>query len=212
MSDWSPDSDAIPDAQGPGAPLVRVVTAHPVRLRVVRTTHDRAPAGAVVFRTLGELDLAVTAVPDDAPVLAQGALPEAMFDALESSGLLADPAPLMLEVREDGNGLSGVLYAVVPRPSLERLERVMRAGDEPWLASLDSSGEFTVGADAGTDAGADSEVPHAPFALGAIVRFAEDRRHPDSLPEEAIDLLASLLVGKAMDADKKRVELLLRSL
>jgi hypothetical protein len=215
MSEWSPESERPDDsddaddsspADEAGAQVVRVLTALPVRLRVIIHEDDRAPAGSVVFRTLGVLEGAVASpgVPDAAPVLAQGSLPEALFNALGSANVFAEPAPLLLEVQPDGGGIAGVLYALVPQAALERLDRAGRAGDEPWLASVDESETYTRG-----DA---NESARVPFALGAIVRFAEDRRHPESLADEAIDLLASLLVGRAMDADQKRIERLLKSL
>jgi hypothetical protein len=206
MSEWSPEAD--PDhADDAAAPVARVVTAHGVRIRLVPREDDRAPAGSVVFRAHGTLagDGLAVEPGGDAPVLAQGSLPVAVFNAIGAAKVFANPVPLLLEVRPDGGGLAGVLYALVPQPALERLDRVARAADEPWLASVDV---------AASDPGASSDeaTPHLPFALGAIVRFAEDRRYPASLAEEAVDLLASLLVGRAMDADQKRIERLLNSL
>jgi hypothetical protein len=211
MSDWTPDSDSPSDADDASGqdetPMARVVTAHPVRLRLVSVSDDRAPTGSVVFRTLGVFEGAASSdvVPDDAPVLAQGSLPEAVFGALDRVGVFAAPVPLLLAVREDGGGLAGVLFALVPQTTLSRLERAGRAADEPWLASLDDAPEDVTEAN-------EEENPAVPFALGAIVRFAEDRRHPGSLTEEAVDLMASLLMGRAMDADQKRLDHLLRSL
>ena len=215
MSEWSPDSEFPSDADEPTGddetPMARVVTAHPVRLRLVAVEDDRAPAGSVVFRTLGVFEGALPTddVPDDAPVLAQGSLPEATFAALSSANVFAEPHPLLLAVRDDAGGLAGVLFALVPQPTLERLERAGRAEDEPWLSSLDEPVDDVIASD--TDDSSE-ETPVVPFALGAIVRFAEDRRHPESLNEEAVDLMASLLMGRAMDADQKRLDHLLRSL
>ena len=213
MSEWSPEAEGPDDADDPGAvddagaSVVRVLTALPVRLRVIAQDDDRAPAGSVVFRTLGVLEGAVppAGVPDDAPVLAQGSLPAALFRALETARVFADPAPLLLAVQPDGGGIAGVLYALVPQVALERIDRAGRTADEPWLASV-AEGEGHA------PDGGDEAAALVPFALGAIVRFAEDRRHPESLADEAVDLLASLLVGRAMDADQKRIERLLKSL
>ncbi len=192
--------------------MARVVTAQPVRLRLVAVDDDRAPTGSVVFRTLGVFDGAESAevVPDDAPVLAQGSLPESTFAALESANVFSAPAPLLLAVRDDAGGLAGVLFALIPQATLERLERAGRAEEEPWLSSLDESVDDVIASSG--DEESSEETPVVPFALGAIVRFAEDRRHPESLNEEAVDLMASLLMGRAMDADQKRLDHLLRSL
>ncbi|MEP7347288.1 MAG: hypothetical protein ABI877_18600 [Gemmatimonadaceae bacterium] len=211
MSEWSPESERPDDPEHPGAAedadarVARVLTAHPVRLRLVAQDDDRAPAGSVVFRTLGVLEGAVPdgGVPDDAPVLAQGSLPTALFGALETANVFAHPVPILLAVQPDGDGIAGILYALVPQDALERLDRARRAADEPWLASVEETAVFSPAAE---------ETATVPFALGAIVRFAEDRRHPESLADEAVDLLASLLVGRAMDADQKRIERLLKSL
>jgi hypothetical protein len=215
MSEWSPDSESSPGSDGSSGegetPMARVVTAQPVRLRLVAVSDDRAPAGSVVFRTLGVFEGGGSSdvVPDDAPVLAQGSLPEATFAAIDRAGVFAAPVPLLLAVRDDGGGLSGVLFALVPQATLERLERAGRAEEEPWLTSVGESVDDAIASSHEEDA---SEAPVAPFALGAIVRFAEDRRHPGSLNEEAVDLMASLLMGRAMDANQKRVDHLLRSL
>lgn len=213
MSEWSPESERPDDAFGddaggePDVPIVRVLTAHPVRLRLIEQDDDRAPRDSIVFRTHGVLEGTVPGggVPDDAPVLAQGSLPTALFQSLEAAKVFADPAPLLLTVQPKDGGLAGVLYALVPQSALERLDRVGRAADEPWLASVDESKGYS-------PEGEDDAMARVPFALGAIVRFAEDRRYPESLADEAIDLLASLLVGRAMDADQKRIERLLKSL
>ncbi len=216
MSEWTPESewrDDPDDSDGAGAAdgavreVARVLTAHPVKLRLIAQDDERAPAGSVVFRTLGVLEGAVPpgGVPDDAPVLAQGSLPAALFHALDAVHVFSAPVPLLLAVQPDGGGLTGVLYALVPQAALERLDRAGRAADEPWLASADASEGYDGKA-------VDEEVVRVPFALGAIVRFAEDRHHPESLAHEAVDLMASLLVGRAMDADQKRIERLLKSL
>jgi hypothetical protein len=112
---------------------------------------------------------------------------------------------LLLAVHEEAGGLSGVLFALIPQPTLERLERIRRSVDEPWLSSVGASADDVMKLD-------EDDPSAVPFALGAIVRFAEDRRHPESLTHEAVDLMASLLMGRAMDADQKRLDHLLRSL
>ena len=203
MTDWSPEeSDGTEE---PAGAVVRIVTAAPVALRLVPTEHPRQPEGHTVFRTLGALDGDLT---DDSPVLAQGSLPSTTFDAVQREALFRDPVPLLLTAREDGQGLRATLAAIVPTQAMQRIERAQRAEDEPWLASLEE--EPDVLGDAGD--GEAEEGQAVPFLLGVVLRFPEDRKYPGDLEHEAVDLLGTLLSGGAMDADRKRVENLLKSL
>lgn len=51
--------------------------------------------------------------------------------------------------------------------------------------------------------------PHFPLVIGAIIRFPENRKHPDDFALEVDDLMRSILDGRAMDASEKRIENLL---
>ncbi len=127
---------------------------------------------------------------------------------MQQIGLFNHPVPLLLTAQDDDGGIRAILAAVVPVKEMERAERASRAADEPWLASVEPEPDVSsFSADAEPE-----EVPHVPFALGVILRFPEDRKHPESIDDEALDLLATLLSGQAMDADRKRVENLLKSL
>jgi hypothetical protein len=198
MTDWSPEE---PDSDDEAEAVVRIITASPVALRLVQTTHARQPEGHTVFRTLGALDGDLT---DESPVLAQGSLPTATFDAVQSEGIFGDPVPLLLTAQEDGDGLRATLAAIISSEAMQRIERAQRAADEPWLASLDE--EPSVGSEL------EEERQAVPFLLGVVLRFPEDRKYPGDLEHEAVDLLGTLLSGGAMDADRKRVENLLKSL
>lgn len=203
MSDWTPEEQHNDDDEGAeesGSAVVRIVTASPVALRLVATPHPRQPEGHTVFRTLGALDGEVT---DESPVLAQGSLPTAMFDLVQSEELFREAVPLLLTAQEDESGLRATLAAIIPTSAMQRIERAQRAADEPWLASVES------GPDVGDD---DESVQAVPFLLGVVLRFPEDRKYPGDLEHEAVDLLGTLLSGGAMDADRKRVENLLKSL
>jgi hypothetical protein len=209
MSDWTPQSDDnSPDDQDESDPSVaRVMTLTPVAVRLVATPHPRQPQGHTVFRALGAVDGDVS---DESPVLAQGSLPEAMFDAVQAIGLFDAPVPLLLSAQEHDGGIRGVLSAIVPQRLVERAERLRRSADEPWLASVAEEPDTSSFVEPGGDE--EEGEPHVPFALGVILRFPEDRKHPEALDEEAMDLLATILSGQAMDADRKRVENLLKSL
>lgn len=202
MTDWSPDETEGGDE--PEGAIVRIITATPVALRLVPTTHPRQPEGHTVFRTLGALDGVLT---DESPVLAQGSLPSSAFEAVQREEIFRDPVPLLLTAREDAEGLRATLAAIVPAEAMQRIERAQRAADEPWLASLEEE------PDVGSAPGDEGEEGQAvPFLLGVVLRFPEDRKFPGDLEHEAVDLLGTLLSGGAMDADRKRVENLLKSL
>ena len=202
MTDWSPE-ESEGEEEAAGA-IVRIITATPIALRLVATTHPRQPEGHTVFRTLGALDGDLS---DESPVLAQGSLPSSAFDAVQREELFRDPVPLILTAREDDNGLRATLAAIVSAEAMQRIERAQRAADEPWLASLEEE------PDVGTSPDDESEEAQAvPFLLGVVLRFPEDRKYPGDLEHEAVDLLGTLLSGGAMDADRKRVENLLKSL
>ena len=202
MPEWSPDESASPEGE---QSIARVMTLSPIKLRLVATPHPRQPEGHTVFRAVGALHGELT---DESPVLAQGSLPSATFDAVQRTGLFDTAVPLMLTAQEDEGGIRGTLAAIVSAQAVERAERAGRAEAEPWLASVNDAPDVPdfSGVD---DAG---EARLTPFLLGVILRFPEDRKYPDSLNDEAIDLLATLLSGEAMDADRKRVENLLKSL
>lgn len=214
MSDWTPGSeDGGGEHEGFGSDetgdtVARVVTLTPVALRLIPTPHPRAPEGHVVFRALGAVEGEVS---DASPVLAQGSLPQPTFTAVQEVALFGRPVPLMLTAQPDEGGIRGILAALVPMQALEQVERATLAAEEPWLAS--APGEPTPapfeGGEGEDEAGA---TPLVPFTLGMVLRFPENRQHPDSLDDEAVDLLATILSGGAMDADRKRVENLLKSL
>lgn len=212
MSEWTPDSDDNfrnddgADGAGEGEGIARVMTLTPVALRLVPTPHPRAPEGHVVFRALGALEGELS---DESPVLAQGSLPQPTFTAVQETDLFAHPVPLMLTAREDEGGIRAILAALVPARDVERVERATLAAEEPWLASVADEPK-PVELASGEEEG---EVPQlVPFVLGVVLRFPENRQHPDSLDDEAVDLLATILSGGAMEADRKRVENLLKSL
>ena len=58
------------------------------------------------------------------------------------------------------------------------------------------------------------EAPFETILLGHIVRFDKDRRHPENLAEEAVDILQRIIHGAESleDADKKAIDDLLGSL
>jgi len=208
MSEWSPDPNPEPgDDSTPDDEVARVVTLTPVSLRLVAISHPKQAPGHIVYQALGAVEGSVS---DDSPVLAQGSLPESIFQSIQSFGLFDAPVPLLLAAQEENGGIRAQLAAIVPASSLARIERASRSVEEPWLASVEPEPEIPSFDPSSTDD--EDAVQMVPFGLGVILRFPEDRKHPGKLDEEAMDLLATILSGRAMDADKKRVENLLKSL
>jgi hypothetical protein len=64
------------------------------------------------------------------------------------------------------------------------------------------------------DEGEDDEdaEPHFPLVIGAVLRFPENRKFPRDFELEVDDLMRSILEGRAMDADEKRIDNLLGDL
>ncbi len=62
--------------------------------------------------------------------------------------------------------------------------------------------------------GDEDTTPFETILLGHIVRFEKDRRHPDDLAAEAVDILQRIIHGAESleDADRKAIDDLLGSL
>jgi hypothetical protein len=198
---WSPESES--EDPRPEAVLITDVA---FRLRVAATPHARAKPGEQAFATyLADAD------GEPRPV-AVGMLPTDTVATLLASDLFGHAAPLMLRATEGEEGqLRAVVSALFPQSALERFAReVARADDEPWAASVPAAPDLAAaGAPASDD---DAEDPLIPFALGALLRFAENRKHPGDLAAEAADLFLTVLSGGAMDADAKKIDNLISGL
>jgi hypothetical protein len=130
--------------------------------------------------------------------------------------LFDEPVPLGLFAYEEAPGLQCRLFALVPRSLLEADAH----NAEPWKESVPSY-EATLGNDDDDDdeddddeEGDEEETPFETILLGHIVRFAKDRRHPDDLAAEAVDILQRIIHGAESleDADRKAIDDLLGSL
>ena len=212
---WSPDSDPSgggwspePDPERGGAPAELVLLTNVAfRLRITPVPHERAGPGEQAFATyLADVD---PGAEDPRPV-AVGALPEEAVTALLASDLFAEPAPLMLRASEGDDGqVRGVVSALLPQPLLERFARRLASESEPWAASVPAEPDPIAGAGDEDEEEGDSLVP---FALGVLLRFAENRKHRDDLAAEAADLFMTVLRGGAMDADAKKIDNLISGL
>ena len=140
--------------------------------------------------------------------------------------------------REEEPGLRCELYAIVPMPpepiDTGEDDEDSEDGREPWAASVPSSSyeravaeaafedeldeddledeiadALQAAADANGEDEADAGPPMAAVLLGQIVRFQKDRKHPDSLPLETIDILAKIVSGRVVEVVDKVLEDLL---
>ena len=182
------------DVQGRRA--VFVATAEPVTLTVAALDDPRAPEGSALASYI------------DGRLVARCAMPRGSIDRLMELGLLEQPVPLGLVAFEAEPGLQCRLLALVPAADLEEEE----TADEPWRESVPSFEERMA---AEQDEDGDGENPSfAAILLGNIVRFDRDRRHRESLVQEAIDVLQRIVGGGGplSDADTKAIDDLLDSL
>lgn len=180
------------DVQGRRA--VFVATAEPVPLTVAALDDPRAPEGSALASYI------------DGRLVARCAMPRGSIDRLMELGLLEHPVPLGLVAFEAEPGLQCRLLALVPASDIEEEE----TANEPWRESVPSFEERMA-----ADGDGEGENPSfAAILLGNIVRFDRDRRHRDSLVQEAIDVLQRIVGGGAplSDADAKAIDDLLDSL
>ena len=176
-------------ADGEPRPAVFVTTAQPVAVRVDRLADDRAPEGTALGAFIGDR------------LIARSAMDAESIDRLLSLGLFDHPVPLGLFAYEEEPGLQCRLFALVRSDAL----REAANEDEPWKASVPSF------EDREDDEGEGPSMET--ILLGHIVRFATDRKHPDDLAAEAVDILQKILTGGPLsDANQKAIDNLLDNL
>jgi hypothetical protein len=186
------ESEGEGEGEGEPRPAVFVTTAQPVSVRVDRLSDDRAPEGTALGAFIGDR------------LIARSAMDAESIDRLLSLGLFDDPVPLGLFAYEEEPGLQCRLFALVRSDAL----REAAEADEPWKASVPSF-EDRLEENEGEGEGPPMET----ILLGHIVRFAGDRKHPDDLAAEAVDILQKILTGGPLaDASRKAIDDLLDSL
>lgn len=199
----STDDTPTPD-DGEHRPAVFVTTREPVAVSIAQLDDPRAP------------DSSALAAYIDGRMVARSAMPPEAISRLVELRLFDEPVPLGLFAYEEAPGLQCRLFALVPRSLLEA--DVHNA--EPWKESVPSY-EAALGAadddddDDDDEEGEDEEeTPFETILLGHIVRFAKDRRHPEDLAAEAVDILQRIIHGAESleDADRKAIDDLLGSL
>ena len=191
QEDDEDEDDDEEDEDGPQRPAVFITTSQPVPLVVERLDDERAPDGVALGAYIG------------GRLVARSAMPAEAIERLLALGLFTEPVPLGLFAYEEEPGLQCRLFALVPSGLLSESAHA----DEPWKASVPSYEERLAEGD-------DEDGPSLETVLlGHIVRFAGDRKHPDDLAAEAVDVLHKILTGGPLaDASSKAIDDLLDSL
>lgn len=204
----APFDPTDPDEEPSRPAAVLAATDAPVPLRVEEIADDRVPDG---MKCLGTFL--------DGTLVARCAVPPGAFDYFARHGVFEEPRQLVLAAREEEPGLRCELYAIVPMPPTP-LESEQENDDdaEPWAASVPSSA-YERARDAEDDGfdddledddeSGEGEVSMAAVLLGQIVRFQRDRKHPESLPLETVDVLAKIVSGRVVEVVDKVLEDLL---
>lgn len=200
------DSVNASEAGGEPKPAVFVTTREPIALVVSRLDDPRAPESSALAAYI------------DGRMVARSAMPPEAIERLVDLKLFEGPVPLGLFAYEEAPGLQCRLFALVPRAALEADAHA----SEPWKASVpsyeamrDAEDDMDDDMDEDDDEdGDDEESPYETILLGHIVRFAKDRKYPDNLAEEAVDILTRIIHGAEPleDADRKAIDDLLGSL
>jgi hypothetical protein len=210
---YEPDDDAPEDTpdgmpEGEARPAVFVTTREPIPIVVDRLDDSRAPEASALAAYI------------DGRLIARSAMPPEAIARLLDLNLFDEPVPLGLFAYEEEPGLQCRLFALVPRTALEGETHAA----EPWkesvpsfeaMASQDDDEPEDDDEDDGIDDDDEEEaVPFETILLGHIVRFNRDRRHPDDLAAEAVDILQRIIHGAESleDADRKAIDDLLGSL
>lgn len=199
------DSIGTGDVDGQEKPAVFVTTREPIALSVSRLDDPRAPESSALAAYI------------DGRMVARSAMPPEAIERLVDLKLFEEPVALGLFAYEEAPGLQCRLFALVPRASLEAHAHA----SEPWKASVpsyeamrDAEDDMDDDLDDDDDEDGDDESPYETILLGHIVRFAKDRKYPDNLAEEAVDILTRIIHGAEPleDADRKAIDDLLGSL
>jgi hypothetical protein len=221
------EDEFLPDGGGsddgdPERRAVFITTSDPVPLRVTAIPDERAPDGECLGAFI------------DGRLVARCAMPKEAIERLMELRLFEEPVPLALLAYEEEPGLQCRLFALVPASSVAG----EGSDDEPWAASVPRFEEAMAAASA--DAAEeddedelddeeleddeddedddeededDDEEALATILLGNIVRFAKDRKHPDDLTSEAVDVLQKIVAGSSLsEADARAIDDLLDSI
>lgn len=188
-----PFDPTSPDGEASLPAAVLAATDAPVPLLIEEMSDERVPEGMSCLGTFL-----------DGKLVARCAVPPGTVAYFERHGVFGAPRQLVLAAREEDPGLRCELYAIVPMPPVPLDSE---EGQEPWSASASSYEEAVAALQAGEDH--DEERPMAAILLGQIVRFQRDRKYPESLPLETVDVLAKIVSGRVVEVIDKVLEDLL---
>jgi hypothetical protein len=189
------ESDAAADQEDDELPAstVFVATATPLEVSVAALPDERAPDGICLAARI------------DGRLVARCAMPGESIERLVALKLFEEPVLVGLLAFEGEPGIQGRLVALVPAARLTESSEP----DEPWKASVPSFED----AERENDGEEGDGSGLAAILLGHIVRFSSDRKHPEDLAQEAVDILQRVVAGAPMpDAASKAIDDLLDSL
>ena len=187
------DDEADADDDELPASTVFVATATPLEVSVAPLPDERAPDGVCLAARI------------DGRLVARCAMPGESIERLVALKLFEEPVLVGLLAFEGEPGIQGRLVALVPAARLTETSEP----DEPWKASVPSFED----AERESDGEEGDGSGLAAILLGHIVRFTSDRKHPEDLAQEAVDILQRVVAGAPMpDAATKAIDDLLDSL
>ena len=188
MADLPPyhdDDEFEPSGNGGSeTSVVFVSTQQSVALRVDKIADDRTPDG-----------MACMGVYFQDRLIARSIVPPEALDQIEDQDVFSGPVRLGLAAVEEDPGLQCRLFALLPASRFQEHEgEHAQEPDEPWAASVPRFEDLMQGdQETDFDEGDDDEDAVVPLLLGHVVRFGRDRKHPESLEEEAADVLRAIL-------------------
>src|SRR5688572_3358245 len=221
MEPVPPESPQSPEP--PESPVALAATDRPLPLRLATIEDERAPDGmACIGSFLGPKLVARCVVPPDAAAF------------LLERGLFAQPVRLALAAREEAPGLQCQLFALVDLPGDffdtpdeeeesaspwadsvpgTAYDRAMQEGPVPPAGDADDAEDAEDAEDADEEDDEDADDSgrerQAAVFLGQIIRFDHDRKHPDDLALETMDVLRTIVQGDVSEVVDKVLEDLL---
>lgn len=193
------------EAESPERPVALAATDRPLPVRLEPIEDERAPDGmSCIGAFLGPKLVARCVVPPDAAAF------------LLERGLFTDPVRLALAAREEPPGLQCQLFALIELPP--DFFSGSEDGEEatPWAESVPGAAYDREVSGAPAEAASDEAAEDEPgegrqaaVFLGQIIRFEKDRRHPDDLALETMDVLRTIVQGEVSEVVDKVLEDLL---
>ena len=197
MNDWGADQPEDDEPSTP--PFVMVTTSSAIDITVREVLDERTPDDAVCLGTFY-----------DGRLIARCVVPPEALAAVEDHALFVDPVHLGLLGFEEPPGLQCRLLAFVDATLLPPDMYEDDDPEEPWQASVPRPDfKFQGGADNGVSMAMGEPEGTVPILLGHIVRLSKDRKHPDDLASEAMDVLATILTGSVSEVIDRVLEELL---